>query len=199
MTPTDSDLLIMLCRGDQRAMKMVFDRHYAMLCRFACRIVRNQCIAEEVVDDVMLNLWQQREKLYTASSLAAWLVCSVRNRSLNALRDAIRHNRHLCMGLSDGEHLDFLECIFADPRHPLGTLIEKELCDELARSVDALPHECRSVFRKVRMEAKTYDQAARELGISVNTVKYHMKKALAALALRFGPYLDVIVALWVMQ
>lgn len=188
----------MLWRGDQRAMQIVFDRHYAMLCRFACRIVRSRSMAEEVVDDVLLGLWQRREQLTPDSSLHAWLVRSVRNRSLNALRDAARTPQRLCLSsVGDKEYLEFLDCIFADPRHPLGTLIEKELTDELALSVEALPVECRRVFRMVRMESMTYGQVAEKLGISVNTVKYHMKNALGTLGRRFGPWLDVIVALYV--
>lgn len=196
----DGVLIERLRRGDERAMQAVFDRHYAMLCRFAMRIVRSRSMAEEVVDDVMFGLWQQRGRIDGGVPLRAWLVRSVRNRSLNALRAKARRPERLCLsGITDAEHLDFLDTLFADPRHPLGTLIEKELAGELSRCIEALPPECRRVFRMVRMEAMTYEQAARKLGISVNTVKYHMKNALSVLGRRFGPYLDIVVLLWLMQ
>lgn len=196
----DSVLLERLSQGDERAMQAVFDRHYAMLCRFAVRIVRSRSMAEEVVDDVLFGLWQQRSRIDGSLPLHAWLVRSVRNRSLNALRDAARCPERLCLsGISDAEHLDFLDTLFADARHPLGTLIEKELAGELSRCIEALPPECRRVFRMVRMEAMTYGQAAERLGISVNTVKYHMKHALGVLGQRFGRYLDAVVLMCLVQ
>lgn len=54
-------------------------------------------------------------------------------------------------------------------------LLEQELEDELKRSIDELPLECRRVFYKSRFEQKKYEEIAEELGISVNTVKYHIK------------------------
>lgn len=54
-------------------------------------------------------------------------------------------------------------------------LLEQELEEELKRSIDELPLECRKVFYKSRFEQKKYEEIATELGISVNTVKYHIK------------------------
>lgn len=193
--PTDGEILRLLRRGDEQAVAYMFDRYYAMLCRFAKRILNDARLAEEVVDDVMFGVWQRRAALADDSTLQALLVCSVRNRSLNELRGG-RCRPTVCLSvISNAENLAFLDCIFADPRHPLGQLIELELERDLQRSIDSLPRECREVFRRVRVEARSYDEVARELGISVNTVKYHMKNALATLRQRFGNYLEAIIAM----
>ena len=89
--------------------------------------------------------------------------------------------------------MDFLDFLFVDDKQPLGMLLEQELEDELKRSIDELPLECRRVFYKSRFEQKKYEEIAEELGISVNTVKYHIKNALAFLQKRLGNYLKLLI------
>jgi RNA polymerase sigma-70 factor (ECF subfamily) len=64
---------------------------------------------------------------------------------------------------------------------PLTTVMGKELHQEIILAVERLPVECRTVFEKSRFEGKNYDDIATEMGISVNTVKYHIKNALSQL------------------
>ncbi len=73
-----------------------------------------------------------------------------------------------------------------EENQPLGVLLERELEDELTRSIEELPVECRTVFKKSRFEQKKYEEIALELGISINTVKYHIKNALSLLQKAFG-------------
>ena len=89
--------------------------------------------------------------------------------------------------------MEFLDSVFVDENHPLGTLLEQELEDELLRGIEDLPPECRTVFKKSRFEQKKYEEIASELGISVNTVKYHIKNALAFLQKRMDNYLKLLV------
>lgn len=72
-------------------------------------------------------------------------------------------------------------------------LLEQELESELIRNIEELPLECRTVFKKNRFEQKKYEEIAIELNISVNTVKYHMKKALSCLQQRMEKYLKLLV------
>ena len=94
--------------------------------------------------------------------------------------------------LSD-DNLEFLDTLFADENHPLGTLIEQELEEELMHCINSLPDECRKVFKKSRFEQKKYEEIAKELNISVNTVKYHIKNALAYLNTHLAEYLKLIL------
>ena len=91
------------------------------------------------------------------------------------------------------ENMELLDTLFAETEHPLGVLLERELEDELNRSIEELPAECRMVFKKSRFEQKKYEEIASELGISVNTVKYHIKQALAFLQKRLGNYLKLLL------
>ena len=91
------------------------------------------------------------------------------------------------------ENMEFLDRVFVEDEHPLGYLLEQELESELIRNIEELPLECRTVFKKNRFEQKKYEEIAIELNISVNTVKYHMKKALSCLQQRMEKYLKLLV------
>lgn len=87
----------------------------------------------------------------------------------------------------------FLDSIFIEDTHPLGYLLEKELENELLSRIEELPSECRTVFKKSRFEGKKYEEISTELGISINTVKYHIKNALAFLQEKLKDYMKLLV------
>ena len=83
--------------------------------------------------------------------------------------------------------------LFVEENQPLGYLLEQELESELQKGIEELPDNCRAVFLKSRVEQKKYEEIAIDLGISVNTVKYHIKNALALLQQRMEKYLQMLV------
>ena len=186
-------LIKKLRKGDERAFRLLYDRHYVLLCRFANQLLNNAALAEEVVDDVIFYLWEHRQEVDICYSIRAYLMRAVRNRCLNELQlQSHREELHISSFLSP-ESMDFLDSLFVDNKQPLGMLLEQELEEELKRSIDELPLECRKVFYKSRFEQKKYEEIATELGISVNTVKYHIKNALAFLQRRLGSYLKLLI------
>ena len=187
-------LIKKLRKGDERAFRLLYDRHYVLLCRFANQLLNNAALAEEVVDDVIFYLWEHRQEVEIRYSIRAYLMRAVRNRCLNELQlQSHREELHISSFLSP-ESMDFLDSLFVDNKQPLGMLLEQELEEELKRSIDELPLECRKVFYKSRFEQKKYEEIATELGISVNTVKYHIKNALAFLQRRLGSYLKSLLS-----
>lgn len=182
-----------LRKGDERAFRSVYDRHYVLLCRFANQMLNDAALAEEIVDDVIFYLWEHRQEVEITYSVRAYLMRAVRNRCLNELQSAShREELHLSSFLQS-DNIEFLDFLFVDDKQPLGVLLEQELEDELTRSIEELPSECRRVFCKSRFEQKKYEEIASELGISVNTVKYHIKNALAYLEKRLGTYLRLLI------
>lgn len=187
----EEQLIKKLRKGDEKAFRLLYDRHYVLLCRFANQILNNAALAEEVVDDVIFYLWEHRSEVEIRYSIRAYLMRAVRNRCLNELQSHNhREELHLSSFLSP-ESMDFLDFLFVDDKQPLGMLLEQELEDELKRSIDELPLECRRVFYKSRFEQKKYEEIADELGISVNTVKYHIKKCIGFSPKAFGELFEV--------
>lgn len=183
-----------LKQGDQKAFKHIFDRHYVLLCRFANQILNDASLAEEIVDDAIFYLWEHREEIEITHSIREYLMRAVRNRCINEI-NSLSHRTELNFSTYiSSDNIEFLDTIFKDEDHPLGALIEHELEDELIRCIESLPEECRRVFKKSRFEQKKYEEIAEELNISVNTVKYHIKNALAYLNSHLSDYLKIIIA-----
>jgi RNA polymerase sigma-70 factor (ECF subfamily) len=142
-----------------------------------------------------MNNYAQRTALLRklTYSIRAYLMRAVRNRCLNEL-NSLRHREELRFSsFALPENMEFLDTVFVSGDHPLGSLLEQELEDEIAKSIEALPDECCTVFKKSRFEEKKYDEIATELNISVNTVKYHIKNALSFLRQRLGEYLKLLI------
>ena len=82
--PDGPDALVARVRaGDERALETVFRSHYSPLCDFAARYVRQDALAEELVQDLFADLWARRQSWYVRGSVRAYLFAAVRNRALN--------------------------------------------------------------------------------------------------------------------
>lgn len=190
---TEDIFILRLRDGEEAAYKQLFREYYPLLCRFAAGLLGDRQQAEIVVDDVIFALWQNRRSLEIRQTLRAYMMAAVRNRCLNELHTQRRCMERLAAEVADEENADFMDVVFSDSAHPLGQLIERELEREIRRCVDGLPAECRTVFEMSRYDQMSYREIAAELGVSVNTVKYHIKHALAMLHDGLAEYLRVVV------
>lgn len=189
----DTLIIEHLRRGDEEAFKYIYEHHYVLLCRFANQILNDAALSEEVVDDAIFYLWEHRREIEITYSVRAYLMRAVRNRCLNELKSLSHREELHFSSFMLPENMEFLDSVFVEENQPLGVLLEQELEDELTRSIEELPVECRTVFKKSRFEQKKYEEIALELGISINTVKYHIKNALALLQKRLDNYLHLLI------
>lgn len=141
--------------------------------------MRSRAIAEEIVQDVMLELWKRRETLADDSSPQAYLFQSTRNRSLNHLR----HERVA----KDAEPFATRSEIVESKAH--SRMVEEEMRVAMRRAVDSLPDRCREIFELSRTNGLKYLEIAALLGISVKTVEAQMGKALRVLREELSPWL----------
>lgn len=175
----DLDLVALIARGDRGAFETVFREHYAALVRFADAMLRSRESGEDIVQEVLLNLWRQRETLRVDDSLRAYLYRAVRNRALNSVRnDRVRREAvpHLVREAPQAAPGD------AD-------LLEGELEVAARAAIAELPPRCREIFELSRFQGLRYSEIAETLGISVKTVETQMGRALKALRERLAPFL----------
>jgi len=176
---TDRELLEGLRRGRQEAFDTIFRTHYPELVGAAERLLRGRGQAEEVVQDVMLELWRRRESLAIDESLRAYLFRATRNRALNV----IRHERvvQAAAPYVRAEHASAAE---AEPN-----LLQGEIDAALADALRTLPPRCREIFELSRVQGLRYSDIASVLGLSVKTVEAQMGKALRLLREQLASWL----------
>lgn len=193
MDQTETLIIKQLKEGNEQAYKHLYDQHYQILCHVAAQYVRDDFLAETIVGDVIFHLWEIRETVEISTSLRSYLMVGVRNRCLDFLKKQY-NQREVAMsatGLQDFPVLQYVK----ESDYPLGRLLEQELEGEVMKAISRLPDECRKVFHMSRFEERKYDEIAQMLNISVNTVKYHIKRALNLLHEDLGKYLTVAVLL----
>jgi len=190
MNEQEEKLIFQLKCGNESAYKHIFDHYYVTLCRVATVYVDDPFVAQNLVGDLLLYLWQKREQVEIHTSLRSYLLTAIRRRSINYMREA-----HVMRESSISDQIASTIITTAET-NPLGQLIEKELEEKINFCVDQLPEECRTVFKMSRYEQLSYDAIAQKLGISKNTVGYHVSKALAALRVQLIDYLPALIVFW---
>lgn len=178
-----------LQQGDSEAFKYIFDTHYQVLCHFASRYLRDDYLAESVVSDVIFHLWENHQRIDIDVSLRSYLIRCVRNSCLDFLRSN-REKREIATDTIPAAADS--SAVNGENIQPLNQLLDKELTEKLDEAIAALPIECRTVFELSRFGGKKYAEIALELGISVNTVKYHIKRALLLLNENLGRYIIML-------
>ena len=165
----------------EQAFHGFFDLCYDRLFRIACYYLKREEWAQEVVLDVFMTLWQQRDRLPALDNVEDYCFILTRNAALNYLgREARRPDSATADQLPE-----------PSPRHgsPEDDLISEELFAHYVKALDRLPARCREVFIRIREEHQSYAEVAEALGISPNTVDAQLQKAVARLKEMLAPYL----------
>ncbi|SFE60102.1 RNA polymerase sigma-70 factor, ECF subfamily [Chitinophaga sp. CF118] len=169
-------LLARIAGGDECAFREVFDYYQRYVFTFAQKITRSGSDAEEIVQDIFLKVWFNRNQLPAIENFGAYLNRLVRNHAFNLLRhEAIVSKVKTEMGLNSSDN-------------DLGTqqaLDYKETRELLDDVVSRLPEQQRRVYTLCHHEGLKYDEVAAQLNISPDTVHYHMKLALATIREHF--------------
>lgn len=171
-------LLERLRAGDESAFDELFRTWYAPLVQFAERMLRDRESAEEVVQDVLFEVWKRRATLAIQGSPQSYLFQSARNRSLNRLR-------HLKVEAREEFDTDTLPA----PNLADAGASQTEIAAALRTAIDSLPPRCRQVFELNRVQGLKYVEVAEALGVSVKAVEAHMGRALRTLREHLAPWL----------
>ena len=147
--------------------RQLYDRMFEPLCRFLAYYTADSVQIEDVVQDVFIKLWEDRDVLQI-ESINAYLYRSARNRMLNYIRDEKHRNTLLEQWVlhETGKHQG-KDCFNID-----------EFSQRVQGAIDALPEKCRIIFNLSKKEKLTYKQIANHLNISVKTVETQMGIAL---------------------
>lgn len=182
---SDNDFLLSAVqRGDQKAFDTLFRRYYPMLCAYGHRFVELED-AEEIVEDSLLWIWENRETLVIESSLNSYLFKMVYRRALNKLAHINATQR------ADTRFYEEMQEMLQDTDY---YQIE-ELAKRIEDAVAALPESYREAFVMHRFRDMSYKEIAETLGVSPKTIDYRIQQALKQLRMDLKDYLPLLLPL----
>lgn len=188
----ENELIKQLQLGDEAAFEFIFKKHFTGLCLFAEHYVKDPIVAEEIVEDFFCHLWETGKYISINTSLRGFLYKGIYNNSLKH----IRHKKVEQKYIEEQYYFNDKEILEgASTDYPSVNLVIKELEEKITLVVDSLPDQCRKIFCMNRYENKSYQEIADNLGLSINTVKTQMVRALQKLRTELKDYLVLLAGL----
>lgn len=171
MQSKDSKILIKLKEGDIKAYKEIFELYYKPLCMLSLRYSDCYDLSEDIVQEFFVKFWNQKLYMKLDGAIGPYLYTSIKNNTLQAIK---KENRFCFEEIE--QQVDSLIAI--EDFDIANYEIEK---DKISLAVESLPVKCKAVFKAIALENCKYKEVAKDLNISVNTVKTHYSRALSQL------------------
>lgn len=166
---SDNEIIKKIRQGDIKQFELLFRSCYVSLVKYAKSFVKDHDTAEEIVQDLFVKIWSERDKIKIKTTLKGYLFRAVHNKCLHLLKHKKVVEKH------EKE-------IIQDKKTYAGKTSElvqyNDLRTAVAGIMERLPERCGKIFCMNRFEGMTYTDIALRLGISVKTVEADMSKAL---------------------
>ena len=180
---SDKLLVSELKNGNEKAFRQLFDLYHLDIYGYSISLLKSKEAAEENVQDVFMKVWQHRENLNPEQSFKAYIFTIARNQAFNSLNKAA--NDALLK-----------EAIFYESQksHDYGDYSIREAdCKKLRKeAMEQLPPKRKKIFKMSRKKGMSYEEISQELGISINTVRNQMSKALESMRVFFRVHDEII-------
>lgn len=183
---TDSELTSLIKEDDQSAYTEIFFRYSKVLAAHAYRLLGDQDEACDVVQDVLLSLWQNRENFALSRSLSSYLYTATRNRVFN------RMSHQKVVAKYADSIVNFMEAGHAVTDEAIRA---KELAVIIEQEIAALPQKMREVFLLNKRDELTYKEIALKLDITDKTAKQQVYNAVKNLRLKINSFMSILLFL----
>ena len=161
---SDRDLVGRVAKGDRAAVRLLFMRHHARVYRFVARQTGSEAMADDIANEVFLELWRQAPRFEGRSEVSTWLLGIARFKALSHLRK----KSEAWIGDDDAA------AVPDSADTPEVTVMKENKAAALRRMVDALPEEHRTVVDLAYYHGKSVAEIGEILSIPVATVKTRM-------------------------
>ncbi|MEX0313714.1 MAG: RNA polymerase sigma factor [Allomuricauda sp.] len=158
-----------LLAGNEKAFGKLFETYRNIIYAYTLSLLKSEFYAEGIVQEVFLKVWMHRDRLNPELSFKSYLFTIARNQTFNFLQKAANDQKLR-------EEIFYKKQKFHTRTDNLVLEAELQLLTE--RAINQLPPKRKLIFTMSRNQEKTYEDISKELGISVNTVKNQMSKAL---------------------
>jgi len=183
---TDTELFDLVKEGSAKAFSEIYDRYWALLYKHAYRLLKDKELAQDVVQEVFLNLWDKINVIDIQFSISPYLYRAVRNKVLNLIqKDKVK----------DNYTQSFINFVANSEAITDYRLRERLLKEKIEKEVAALPSKMREVFKMSRIQNMSHKQIAEKLNLSDKTVKKQMSNAIHILRIKLGGFLILSILL----
>jgi RNA polymerase sigma-70 factor (family 1) len=183
---TEEEYVHSLQRGEKKGFSFFFRQLYAPLCQFAFRILKEDGIYEDLVQDCFLKLWKKAPTLKDPRAIKSYLYVAIRNECLSYLRNQKKEAKF------SGELKNHFP---ASESEIIENIVFAETTHEIYSAINNLPPKMQRVFRMFFIEGKNYEEIASELHLSVRTIRNQKLRALFLIKQRVGPTLIILLFL----
>jgi RNA polymerase sigma-70 factor (family 1) len=164
----EDELLSLLSEGNRSAFKQLYIDYYRKIYAYALKFTKSTELAEDIAQEVFLKVWEKRDKFSDIRHFRGFLFAVCKNITLNVLTRAAREIKIKSLILTGAQkfHVDTENHFQSEEYEML-----------LNKAIEQLPPQRKLIYKLVKTEGKTYDEVAKQLGISIGTVNDHIVKA----------------------
>lgn len=175
----DEELMQEIKAGNMFAFDVLYKKYSKRLFKFGYSILKSQEETENLIQDVFLNLWENRHKVEKDSSIKSYVFTITYNSAISIIRKKAR----------ESEFVEYLKSLREINEEPVNVELEyNELTNKLDEIIKSLPQRQKEVYLLHRVEGLKYSEIAERLHISVNTIENHMSRALKTIRKKLENY-----------
>lgn len=174
---TTHELALSLRNNDISAFNSLYWKYHGAIYANALKLIKDPVIAEDIVQDVFVTLWEKRHSIDPDQDIAGWLFVVSQHKTIDQLK------RKLRQALAE----KILQSILEEPDVFTDDITEERL-DTIEKAVDQLSPQKRRVFELCKVQKRTYEKAAEELHISKYTVKEYLSQAIVSIKKYIGQH-----------
>lgn len=167
-SPDEKELLLLLLNGNEQAFEKIYRLYSSRLYGNLLKLVKSETEAQEILQDVFLKIWDNRQNIDIEKSFRSYLFKIAENKVVDFFRKVARDKKREAelISLATNEYVPVEELLQSDEKTAL-----------LQKAIDSLPPQRQQVFRLCKLEGKSYKEVSEQLGISVSTISDHIVKA----------------------
>ena len=186
MLPETKELIQGINQKDEKAWKVLFKSFYAPLCHYSSRILADEQVVPDIVQNTLVNLWNSSVRFENGKALTVYLYRAVWNNALKYLRDRnVEEERLKHWFEEEGEMSE----------ENFYSVVREELFRKLRELIDRLPEERKKIML-MSLEGKSGEEIACDLNITIHTVKQQKYRAYKFLREQLGQYFFVVYFLF---
>jgi len=177
-------LIQQLQTGSEKAFTTLYDKYSQQLYRNILRLVKDDDIAQELLQDLFLKIWESRQNIKLEGSFKSFLYKVAENLVYAHFRKIAKDNRLIAKLIISYDDFE---------TNVEETIISRENHDFLKKAIENLSPQRKHIYTSCKLEGKSYEEVSNELGISTSTVRNQIVKANKSIKQYFTLNQDMVI------